>query len=263
MWAAAGLWCQVSKAALPNPGRSALSQHCQALRYAGLVVYFVAAASSNPAHVLIPFTLCVVGLLMPQASSLEELVSWNELFQQAAASVRRLESSNNTTLGFNTLLTPVVSARSDAESVACVNASGKAVGDTASAAKDEPDQGEVTPGGVPGRNLPPAADTSFASPAHGKKLPATEDDGGGSVPNLDAQGTSPFPTLAALARDFVYTASNYGRILIEEMNLPHHLKTLKPKEADGIGGAGGAKFVFACAASVAGTSAASCCFDCY
>ncbi len=61
--------------------------------------------------------------------------------------------------------------------------------------------------------------------------------------NMPLDTASPFTTLAALARDFVYTASNYGRILIEEMHLPLHLKTLKPKKRDGIGGAGGQKLV--------------------
>ncbi|KNC48096.1 uncharacterized protein AMSG_04326, partial [Thecamonas trahens ATCC 50062] len=50
-----------------------------------------------------------------------------------------------------------------------------------------------------------------------------------------------FLRLASLARDFVYAAQTYGKVIIAEMGLPDEAKTIKPVAMGGI--AGGVKYV--------------------
>ena len=50
-----------------------------------------------------------------------------------------------------------------------------------------------------------------------------------------------FRKLASLAKDFVYAAQTYGKVIISEKYLPHQAKTIKPVAMGGI--AGGVKYV--------------------
>eukprot|EP01102_Stenamoeba_stenopodia_P013206 TRINITY_DN4255_c0_g2_i1.p1 TRINITY_DN4255_c0_g2~~TRINITY_DN4255_c0_g2_i1.p1 ORF type:complete len:961 (+),score=234.00 TRINITY_DN4255_c0_g2_i1:195-3077(+) len=50
-----------------------------------------------------------------------------------------------------------------------------------------------------------------------------------------------YSELCNLAQDFANTAKTYGRIIISEVELPYHQKTIKPRQLGGL--AGGAKFI--------------------
>ena len=75
----------------------------------------------------------------------EELVSWNELFQQVAASIRQLENSNNTTLGFNSILSPGGGGGTGGTPSRSRRASFDETA-VAAARYAEPLQGDITPG---------------------------------------------------------------------------------------------------------------------
>ncbi|GAM25978.1 hypothetical protein SAMD00019534_091530 [Acytostelium subglobosum LB1] len=53
--------------------------------------------------------------------------------------------------------------------------------------------------------------------------------------------TAKFDELTFMAMDFVKTAETYGNIIIKEMFMPNHLKTIKPINIGGV--AGGAKYI--------------------
>ena len=170
-------------------------------------------------------------------------MSWNELFQRVAAQIRRLETNNNTTLGFSALL---VSSR---------NSRGPGSGTPSSKLDDvletgtDPSrgQGDDTPVGIgrghklgsaransvssqstrrgqprdDGSVSPPHSAASTAGPYEagadggGSKRKHAPDTGAKSASELEAEfaweyteeamedKASPFTTLAALARDFV------------------------------------------------------------
>jgi len=169
-----------------------------------------------------------------QTSDAEQMVSWNEIFQQVASSIRRLESNNNTTMGLNGIW-------SDGETSTARPHLGQGMEAPSDKNREDETAAQAQPSTSDIHQL--HSGSSLATMAQDFDYIADHKDAGKFKNETLAHGTSPFPTLAALARDFVYTAGNYGRILIEEMNLPNHLKTLKPKKSNGIGGAGGAKYV--------------------
>ncbi len=154
-----------------------------------------------------------------QEAEEREVVSWNELFQQVAARIRRLESSNNTTLAFGDFMT-TGRPYSPPSSSSSSSSSSSATAGTTSPSRHQPhshhemgarrddeestDQGEETPGAPKVAPPPPSSlssSSSLLSTAAG--LEAAED-GEDETPRDDVgEEASPFPTLAALARDFV------------------------------------------------------------